>query len=140
MTYDEHAFPSATTALATFQAGQRNILTRDQSALFAERLKLPRLGGGQLRQDLRAQPPWQFTARHSSRLEPTLEHGREALRASHPVTKVVLPSGGLASAAESWFFKQKYQSLVPNNQADPSKGMHRVPFIPICLVPCAGQS
>jgi general L-amino acid transport system substrate-binding protein len=49
MTYNEHAFPSASKALAAFQAGQRNILTRDQSALFAERLKLPRPGGGQLR-------------------------------------------------------------------------------------------
>ncbi|MGO4525189.1 amino acid ABC transporter substrate-binding protein [Microvirga sp. 2MCAF35] len=41
MTFEEHAFPSAAEALAAFQSGQCNVLTRDQSALFAERLKLP---------------------------------------------------------------------------------------------------
>jgi general L-amino acid transport system substrate-binding protein len=44
MTYEERAFPSSADALAAFQSGQCNVLTRDQSALYAERLKLPRSG------------------------------------------------------------------------------------------------
>lgn len=42
MTFEERAFPSAAAALAAFQSGQCNVLTRDQSALYAERLKLTR--------------------------------------------------------------------------------------------------
>lgn len=42
MTFEEHAFPSAAEALGAFQSGQCNVLTRDQSALYAERLKLSR--------------------------------------------------------------------------------------------------
>ncbi|MCB8820594.1 amino acid ABC transporter substrate-binding protein [Microvirga rosea] len=42
MTFEERAFPNAAEALAAFQSGQCNVLTRDQSALFAERLKLSR--------------------------------------------------------------------------------------------------
>ena len=42
MTYEERAFPNSADALAAFQSGQCNVLTRDQSALYAERLKLPR--------------------------------------------------------------------------------------------------
>ncbi|MBM6582206.1 amino acid ABC transporter substrate-binding protein [Microvirga sp. BT689] len=41
MTFEEHALPSAAAALEGFQSGQCNVLTRDQSALYAERLKLP---------------------------------------------------------------------------------------------------
>jgi general L-amino acid transport system substrate-binding protein len=41
MTYEERAFPNSADALAAFQSGQCNVLTRDQSALYAERLKLP---------------------------------------------------------------------------------------------------
>ena len=40
MTFEEHAFPSSSDALKAFQTGQCNVLTRDQSALYAERLKL----------------------------------------------------------------------------------------------------
>jgi len=40
MTYEERAFPSAAAALEAFQSGQCNVLTRDQSALYAERLQL----------------------------------------------------------------------------------------------------
>lgn len=40
MTYEEKAFPSAPEALAAFQAGECDVLTRDQSALHGERLKL----------------------------------------------------------------------------------------------------
>ena len=42
MTFEERAFPTAGEALNAFQSGQCNVLTRDQSALYAERLKLPR--------------------------------------------------------------------------------------------------
>lgn len=42
LTFEERAFPTAATALEAFQAGQCNVLTRDQSALYAERLKLAR--------------------------------------------------------------------------------------------------
>jgi general L-amino acid transport system substrate-binding protein len=40
MMYEEHAFPSSAEALGAFMSGQCNVLTRDQSALYAERLKL----------------------------------------------------------------------------------------------------
>lgn len=40
--YEERSYPSAAEALNAFQSGECNVLTRDQSALFAERLKLPR--------------------------------------------------------------------------------------------------
>ncbi|MGE7467925.1 amino acid ABC transporter substrate-binding protein [Bosea sp. NPDC003192] len=40
MAYEEKAFPSAAEALAGFQSGQCDVLTRDQSALHGERLKL----------------------------------------------------------------------------------------------------
>jgi general L-amino acid transport system substrate-binding protein len=42
MTFEERPFPSAAAALEAFQAGQCNVLSRDQSALYAERLKLAR--------------------------------------------------------------------------------------------------
>lgn len=42
MAYEEKAFPSAAGALAAFQSGQCDVLTRDQSALHGERLKLAR--------------------------------------------------------------------------------------------------
>jgi general L-amino acid transport system substrate-binding protein len=42
MSFEEHAFPNGSDALNAFQSGQCNVLTRDQSALFAERLKLTR--------------------------------------------------------------------------------------------------
>lgn len=40
MAYEEKAFPSAAEALAAFQSGQCDVLSRDQSALHGERLKL----------------------------------------------------------------------------------------------------
>jgi general L-amino acid transport system substrate-binding protein len=40
MTYEEKAFPSAAEALAAFQSGQCDVLTRDSSALHGERQKL----------------------------------------------------------------------------------------------------
>lgn len=40
MSYEEKAFPGAAEALSAFQSGQCDVLTRDQSALHGERLKL----------------------------------------------------------------------------------------------------
>lgn len=42
MTYEEKAFPSAAEAFSAFQSGQCDVLTRDQSALHGERLRLAR--------------------------------------------------------------------------------------------------
>jgi general L-amino acid transport system substrate-binding protein len=57
MTYDERAFASAAEALAAFQAGQCNVLTRDQSALYAERLKLPRPAAAMILPDVVSKEP-----------------------------------------------------------------------------------
>jgi len=40
MTYEEKVFPSAAEAFAAFESGQCDVLTRDQSALHGERLRL----------------------------------------------------------------------------------------------------
>ena len=40
MTYEEKVFPSAAAAFAAFESGQCDVLTRDQSALYGERLRL----------------------------------------------------------------------------------------------------
>lgn len=42
MKYEELAFPNSAETLAAFQSGRCNVLTRDQSALYGERLKLPK--------------------------------------------------------------------------------------------------
>ena len=42
MTYEEKVFPGAAEAFAAFEAGQCDVLTRDQSALYGERLRLAR--------------------------------------------------------------------------------------------------
>lgn len=42
VTYEERAFSSGAEALSAFQSKECNVLTRDQSALYAERLKLQR--------------------------------------------------------------------------------------------------
>jgi general L-amino acid transport system substrate-binding protein len=42
MRFEEHAFANSSDALGAFQTGKCNVLTRDQSALYAERLKLTR--------------------------------------------------------------------------------------------------
>jgi general L-amino acid transport system substrate-binding protein len=57
MTYEEQAFPSAAEALAAFQSGQCKVLTRDQSALYAERLKLPRPGDAVILPDVISKEP-----------------------------------------------------------------------------------
>lgn len=40
LTYEEKVFPSAAEAFGAFEAGQCDVLTRDQSALYGERLRL----------------------------------------------------------------------------------------------------
>jgi general L-amino acid transport system substrate-binding protein len=57
MTFEEHAFPSAAEALSAFQSGQCNVLTRDQSALYAERLKLARPSDGVILPDVISKEP-----------------------------------------------------------------------------------
>ncbi len=57
MIFEERAFPSAAEALAAFQSGQCNVLTRDQSALYAERLKLSRPGDAVILPDVISKEP-----------------------------------------------------------------------------------
>ncbi len=57
MAYEEKAFPGAAEALAAFQSGQCNVLTRDQSALYAERLKLPKPGDAVILPDVISKEP-----------------------------------------------------------------------------------
>lgn len=57
MSFEEKAFPSAAEALAAFQSGQCNVLTRDQSALYAERLKLPKPGDAVILPDVISKEP-----------------------------------------------------------------------------------
>jgi general L-amino acid transport system substrate-binding protein len=57
MTFEERAFPSSAEALGAFQSGQCNVLTRDQSALYAERLKLPRPGDAIILPDVISKEP-----------------------------------------------------------------------------------
>jgi general L-amino acid transport system substrate-binding protein len=57
MTFEERAFPSAAEALGAFQSGQCNVLTRDQSALYAERLKLSRPGDALILPDIISKEP-----------------------------------------------------------------------------------
>lgn len=57
MTFEERAFPSGAAALEAFQSGQCNVLTRDQSALYAERLKLPRSADAVILPDVISKEP-----------------------------------------------------------------------------------
>ena len=57
MSFEEKAFPSAAEALSAFQSGQCNVLTRDQSALYAERLKLPKPGDAVILPDVISKEP-----------------------------------------------------------------------------------
>lgn len=57
MAYEEKAFPSAAEALAAFQSGQCSVLTRDQSALYAERLKLAKPGEAVILPDVISKEP-----------------------------------------------------------------------------------
>lgn len=57
MKYEELAFPKSSEALAAFQNGQCNVLTRDQSALYAERLRLPKPGDAIILPDVVSKEP-----------------------------------------------------------------------------------
>jgi general L-amino acid transport system substrate-binding protein len=57
MKYDERAHPKSADALAAFQAGECNVLTRDQSALYAERLKLTKPGDAVILPDVISKEP-----------------------------------------------------------------------------------
>ncbi|QRM31600.1 amino acid ABC transporter substrate-binding protein [Microvirga sp. VF16] len=57
MTFEERAFPTASETLNAFQSGQCNVLTRDHSALYAERLKLPRPGDAIILPDVISKEP-----------------------------------------------------------------------------------
>lgn len=57
MTFEEHAFPSAAEALKAFETGQCTVLTRDQSALYAERLKLPQPSNAVILPDIISKEP-----------------------------------------------------------------------------------
>jgi general L-amino acid transport system substrate-binding protein len=57
MNFEEHAFPTAAEALAAFESGGCNVLTRDQSALYAERLKLPHPGDAVILPDVISKEP-----------------------------------------------------------------------------------
>jgi general L-amino acid transport system substrate-binding protein len=57
MKFEERAFPTAAEALGAFQSGQCNVLTRDQSALYAERLKLARPAEGVILPDVISKEP-----------------------------------------------------------------------------------
>jgi general L-amino acid transport system substrate-binding protein len=57
MTYEERPFASAEAALAAFEAGQCDVMTRDQSALYAERLKLARPGEAVILPDVISKEP-----------------------------------------------------------------------------------
>jgi general L-amino acid transport system substrate-binding protein len=55
--YEERAFPNSADALSAFQSGACNVLTRDQSALYAERLKLQRPGDAIILPDIISKEP-----------------------------------------------------------------------------------
>ncbi|TCR62484.1 amino acid ABC transporter substrate-binding protein [Bosea sp. BK604] len=57
MKYEEFAFPRSSETLAAFQNGQCNVLTRDQSALYAERLRLPKPGDAIILPDVISKEP-----------------------------------------------------------------------------------
>lgn len=57
MAFEERAFPSANEALAAFESGQCNVLTRDQSALYAERLRLSHPGNAIILPDIISKEP-----------------------------------------------------------------------------------
>lgn len=57
MAYEEKVSPSAAEALAAFQSGQCDVLTRDQSALHGERLKLTKPGEAVVLPDVISKEP-----------------------------------------------------------------------------------
>ncbi len=57
MSYEEKAYPNAAEALAAFESGACNVLTRDQSALYAEKLKLAKPGEAVILPDVISKEP-----------------------------------------------------------------------------------
>ena len=57
MKYDERVHAKSSDALAAFQAGDCHVLTRDQSALYAERLKLIKPGDAVILPDIISKEP-----------------------------------------------------------------------------------
>jgi general L-amino acid transport system substrate-binding protein len=57
MKYEERLHPNSAAALAAFQSGDCNVLTRDQSALYAERLKLAKPGDAVILPDVISKEP-----------------------------------------------------------------------------------
>ncbi|CAH1677659.1 General L-amino acid-binding periplasmic protein AapJ [Hyphomicrobiales bacterium] len=57
MTYEEKAYPSAAEAFAAFEGGQCDVLTRDQSALHGERLRLAKPGDAVVLPDVISKEP-----------------------------------------------------------------------------------
>lgn len=57
MKHEERVHPNSASALAAFQAGDCNVLTRDQSALYAERLKLAKPGDAVILPDVISKEP-----------------------------------------------------------------------------------
>jgi general L-amino acid transport system substrate-binding protein len=57
MKYDERVHAKSADALAAFQAGDCNVLTRDQSALYAERLKLTKPSDAVILPDIISKEP-----------------------------------------------------------------------------------
>jgi general L-amino acid transport system substrate-binding protein len=57
MKYEERAHQKGADALAAFQTGECNVLTRDQSALYAERLKLTKPGDAVILPDVISKEP-----------------------------------------------------------------------------------
>lgn len=57
MTYEEKAFPGAAEAFKAFQSGECDVLTRDQSALYGERLRLEKPGEAVVLPDVISKEP-----------------------------------------------------------------------------------
>ena len=117
MTYEEKAYPNAAEALAAFQSGQCNVLTRDQSALYAERLKLAKPGDAVIMPDVISKEPlgpvtrnddfawftvvkWvNFALINAEELGISSENAEQALKSTKPdVRRFVGAEGGFGKA------------------------------------------
>jgi general L-amino acid transport system substrate-binding protein len=117
MTYEEKAYPNAAEALAAFQSGACNVLTRDQSALYAERLKLAKPGDAVILPDVISKEPlgpvtrnddfawftivkWvNFALVNAEELGISSENAEEALKSTKPdVRRFVGAEGGFGKA------------------------------------------
>jgi general L-amino acid transport system substrate-binding protein len=113
MKYEERVHPNSAAALTAFQAGDCNVLTRDQSALYAERLKLGKPGDAVILPDVISKEPlgpvtraddfpwfnivkWvHFALVNGEELGVTSKNGAEALASTKPdVRRFVGAEGG----------------------------------------------